>query len=230
MSPSIRVSVVIPTLNESSTLAATLADLAEQGPDEVVVADAGSPDGTGSIARDLGVTVIDCPRGRGVQQNWGASLTTGDVIVFLHADCRLEHGAIDYLRRFMATHPRVPGGCFRMRVDASALVYRMIDLSAHVRAAVLGMPYGDQALFAGRRAFEEAGGFPEVSLMEDVFFSLKLNKLGRIAVLPPRVIVSGRRWQSRGVVRQTLLNWSLTVGAVVGVSPSTLARFYPVVR
>ncbi|WP_169974859.1 TIGR04283 family arsenosugar biosynthesis glycosyltransferase [Tautonia rosea] len=225
-----RVSVVIPTLNETSTIGSCLDHLAGQSVDEVIVADAGSPDGTAELANRAGARVVAAPRGRGVQQNRGASEASGDVLLFLHADCRLETGAIDVLKRFVARCPKVPGGCFRMRVDASEWAFRAIDAAAHLRAGVLGVPYGDQGMFVPRWAFDRVGGFPELPLMEDVFLMLRLRRLGRIALLPRSIQVSPRRWRNQGILAQSVRNWALTAGAAAGISTRTLARFYPVVR
>jgi rSAM/selenodomain-associated transferase 2 len=221
-----RISVVIPTLNEATTIAATLRRLKEQVPDEIVVADASSPDGTAELARSEGVLVVEAPRGRGIQQNRGARKTKGDVLLFLHADCWLEDAAIDELRRFLRDHPSIFGGCFRQRVDASHPLFRAIDLAAHLRAGLLGIPYGDQGIFVRRAAFDAIGGFPETPLMEDVFMSLQLRCLGRVAVLPKRIFVSPRRWHQQGIVRQTLTNWALTAAVAIGVPTRSLAHFY----
>jgi rSAM/selenodomain-associated transferase 2 len=226
----VRISVVIPTLNEAATIVDTLRRLSGQGADEVIVVDASSPDGTAALARSEGVVVIDSPRGRGVQQNRGAAEASGEVLVFLHADCRLEDGAIAGLRRFLARHPRVACGCFRMRVEAEHPLYRCIDLAAHLRAGLLGIPYGDQCLFVTRRVFDAVGGFPEIPLMEDVGLAMRLRRRGRVAVLPARIFVSPRRWARHGILGQSLRNWALTAAAVAGVPVSTLARFYPHVR
>lgn len=232
MSPSVwpRVAVVIPTLNEASTIAACLQDLATQGPDELIVADAGSPDGTADLAAAAGARVLRTPRGRGQQQNLAVAATTSELLLFLHADCRLEPGALDVLRRFAVRNPLVPGGCFRMAVEAQGLGFRSIDAAAHLRAGVLGIPYGDQAIFARRSAFDAVGGFPEIPLMDDLYFALRLRRLGRLALLPRRVFVSARRWRQAGLVRQSLRNWTLTALAAGGVSPERLGRFYPVIR
>jgi len=225
-----RLAVVVPTLQEAGTIVGALASLAGQAADEVVVADGGSDDGTADVARSAGATVVVGPRGRGRQQNDGAAATTAPLIVFLHADCRLEPSALAGLRRFASANPRVPAGCFRMRVDADGLGYRAIDGAAHLRAGVLGVPYGDQAIFVRRDAFARVGGFPEVRLMEDVLIALRLRRLGRIALLPWRVTVSPRRWRREGLMRQSLRNWALTAAAAAGVDPDRLARFYPVIR
>lgn len=225
-----RISVVIPTWNEATTIVVALARLADQGADEVVVADASSPDGTAALASSAGARVVSSPRGRGVQQNRGAAATTGDLLLFLHADCWLESGALAALRRFAARHPRVPGGCFRMRVDDPDPRFRPINVAADLRAGLLGVPYGDQGIFVTRPAFDRAGGFPETRLMDDVLLALRLRRLGRLVVLRPEIRVSPRRWKQQGIFRQSLRNWSLTAAAAVGISTDTLARFYPTVR
>jgi rSAM/selenodomain-associated transferase 2 len=225
-----RVSVVIPTYNEAATIACTLRRLAGQGADEVIVVDGESPDGTAALATAGCSRVVSSPRGRGVQQNRGAAVASGDVLLFLHADCWLEEGAVAALRRFVGRHPRVPGGCFRMRVEAPGPAFRAIDAAAHLRAGVLGLPYGDQGIFAPRRAFDRVGGFPETRLMEDLLLARKLRRLGRLVLLPARIYVSPRRWRHQGVLRQTLRNTALTAAAALGVGTDVLARFYPVVR
>lgn len=225
-----RVSVIIPTLNEASTIGPCLDSLADQGAEEIIVADAESPDGTASLASRAGAIVVNSPRGRGVQQNRGAAESSGDVLLFLHADCRLEPGAITCLRRFIARNPNVPGGCFKMRVDAPELAYRAIDAAAHLRAGVLGLPYGDQGIFICVWSFGIVGGFPEIPLMEDLFLAFKLRSIGRLVVLPKRIIVSPRRWRNHGILGQSFRNWTLTAGAAAGVGVDRLARFYPVIR
>jgi rSAM/selenodomain-associated transferase 2 len=226
----VRISVVIPVLNEAATIAEALRGLARQGPDEIVVVDASSPDGTAELARTEGVTVIDSPRGRGVQQNRGAAATSGDTLLFLHADCRLGERSIAGLRRFLVHHPRVVGGCFRMRVAEDRWLFRCIDVAANLRAGLLGITYGDQGIFVTRRVFDRIGGFPETPLMEDVGFSLQMRRLGRVAVLPLQIAVSPRRWARHGLIGQTARNWALLAAAAAGVPALTLARFYPPVR
>jgi rSAM/selenodomain-associated transferase 2 len=224
------VSVIIPTLNEAATIGTCLGALGAQDTDEVILVDADSTDGTSGLAAGRCTQVLRSPRGRGIQMNRGAAVATGDILLFLHADCRPQPGALAALRAFVRRNPRIPGGCLRMRIDGPSWLYRCIDAAAHIRAGVLGLPYGDQALFVTRRAFERAGGFPETPLMEDVQIALRLRRLGRLALLPVRLDVSDRRWRAQGILRQTLRNWILTALAALGVPAATLARHYPVIR
>jgi rSAM/selenodomain-associated transferase 2 len=222
------VSVIIPTLNEASCLAATLASLREQQPHEIIVVDGGSQDATCEIAcaADL---VLHSPPGRARQMNLGVAHAMGDILLFLHADCELEASALEVAENSLSCRNAV-AGCFTMQVRASGLLYRWIDAWASARVRLTGMIYGDQGLFLSRQDFLRLGEFPELRLMEDVFFSRTLSRQGRIVVAPKRIFVSPRRWQRTGLIRQTLRNWLLTGLAAGGVHPDRLARFYFPVR
>ncbi len=222
------VSVIIPTLNEQGCLAEALAALKKQQAQEIIVADGGSTDGTRWAAAGADC-FLDAPRGRAAQMNAGAAVASSDTLLFLHADCHLEDGALADAQRLLR-RPGVTAGCFRMFVQADGPLYRLIDACATARVRLTGLVYGDQGLFVRRDLFDQVGGFPPLRLMEDVFISRTLRRLGRIVVSPRRVFVSPRRWQRSGLVRQTLRNWALTAAAAGGVHPDRLAGFYPMVR
>jgi rSAM/selenodomain-associated transferase 2 len=222
------ISVIIPTLNEAACLAETLRSVRAEKPREILVVDGGSRDGTCELAREAD-RVLHGPCGRAAQMNLGAAHASGDVLLFLHADCTLEPGALRGAEECLG-HRGVAGGCFRMRVTAAGLAYRLLDACATARVRWTGLIYGDQGLFIERQRFERIGGFPPLLLMEDLFFSKKLRRQGRIVVAPHRILVSPRRWQRQGLIRQTLRNWGLMALAAAGVSPNRLAAFYPMVR
>jgi len=171
----LRVSVIVPTLEEAPSIGGCLEALATQDVEEVIVSDAGSEDGTAELAARRGARVLIGSRGRGIQQNRGASEATGDLLLFLHADCRLEAEAVDEARRFFRRAPRVPAACFRMTVQARDPLFRCINAAAHLRAGVFGYPYGDQGLVIPRWAFEQVGGFPELPLMEHLYLARELR-------------------------------------------------------
>jgi rSAM/selenodomain-associated transferase 2 len=224
----VSVSVIIPTLNEESLLAETLRLLRVQRPHQVIVVDGGSTDATCREAATADV-LLRAPPGRAVQMNLGAAHATGDVLLFLHADCILEAGALADAERCLSVRGIV-AGCFTMRVRARGLLYRSIDACATARVRLTGLVYGDQGLFLRRTSFERLGGFPRLRLMEDLLFSRELRRHGRILVAPRHIFVSPRRWQRAGLMRQTLRNWALTALAASGMHPDRLATFYPNVR
>ena len=222
------ISLIIPTLNEGSIIAETIRSLRSQEPGEIIVADGGSTDDTLHQAREAD-RVIEAPRGRAAQMNAGAAFATGNILLFLHADCTLEMGALAEAARLLAKSD-ILAGCFTMSIQANGWRYRMIEASAAARVRLTGLAYGDQGLFLRRTDFERLGGFPRLRFMEDLFFSRRLRNHGRVIVARRKIVVSPRRWQRVGLVRQTLRNWALTALAAAGVHPDSLARFYPGVR
>lgn len=221
------VAVIIPALNEEAGIAAAIASAREAGADEIIVVDGGSTDRTVAIAASQAVVVSSQTAGRAIQQNLGAQVSSGDIFLFLHADCRLSPNCVADVRRCLAAEQNVVGGCFRQVIDAPGLSYRVVEIGNSWRAKLLRCPYGDQGIFVRADIFRRLGGFPELKLMEDLFFCRKLRKTGRMLLLKSSLTVSARRWQQRGVITQTLRNWALVSAAFMGASPDRLSRFYP---
>jgi len=219
------VSVIIPTLDEEGTVAGAIASVrAEAG--EVLVVDGGSRDRTPEVAAASGARVLAATGGRGPQLDHGARQASGDWLVFLHADTRLEAGwaeALDVLDRIAPSHV---GGAFRFTVDSPRRVYRLLEAGVQLRCAWLGLPYGDQGLFARREAYARCGGFPPWPLMEDVELVRRLRRVGPLAFPRLRAFTSPRRWERRGVARTTLTNLRLLSLYGLGRSPERLAREY----
>jgi rSAM/selenodomain-associated transferase 2 len=221
------VSIVIPALDEADGIAAHLAallPLRARGC-EVVVVDGGSRDATVERARPLADVVLAAPRGRGTQLDAGARAARGNVLLFLHADTRLPPGAIEAI--LAALDPGAHAwGRFDVAIAGSHPLLPLVARCMSARSRWSGIATGDQAIFATREAFEAAGGFPGIPLMEDVALTTALRKRGRPACLRLRVVTSGRRWESRGVVRTILLMWQLRLLFWLGRDPAELARRY----
>jgi len=221
-----RISVVIPAINEALSIQRAIKSVQEAGFDEILVADGGSEDETPQIAVRCGASVVHGERGRAVQQNLGAQHVTGNVLLFLHADNWLAPEAGQQLRDCLS-NPRVLGGAFEQQIEASGMLFRLLERGNAARVRLQNMAYGDQAIFMRRETFDQLGGFPEVQLMEDLLLMRAFRKFSKPSLLPGPVHVHPRRWQQRGLVQQTLKNWSLILGERFGVSPDRLARFYP---
>ena len=191
-----RLSIVVPVLDEADRLEALLAELARDCPGvEVVIADGGSRDGSVEIAaRAPGVGLVSSARGRARQMNAGAALATGEVLLFLHADTRLPSGAAEAVQRALAD-PSVVYGRFDVRFDRPGAAFRLIARLMNLRSRLTGICTGDQAIFVRRAAFERLGGYPEIALMEDVELTRRLKRVGRLAALGLRVTTSARRWE-----------------------------------
>ncbi len=221
------ISVIIPTLNEEAQIEDCIRNiLAEEADCEIIVADGGSSDMTVLRAEECKrVKVVTSARGRGPQMNLGAFSARGDILLFLHADTRLEKGWSHAASAALGDET-VAGGAFTFRIDGAGKQFRLIELWVKLRCCIFGLPYGDQGIFVRRDVFRSVGGYRNIPLMEDVDLVRKMKKLGRVAVLPGRAFTSARRWAERGWIRASLLNNVIMFLFRIGVDPDRLARLY----
>ncbi|QEF98069.1 N-glycosyltransferase [Stieleria maiorica] len=222
------VSVIIAALNEAERIEAAIGSAWKNGAGEVVVCDGGSEDRTAQLARQSAATVVQSQRGRGKQMAAGASASTRDMLLFLHADNRLGDGCLDALCRCVdrAGDPRACWGGFRQRIDAEDAIYRWLEWGNALRVRWRGVPFGDQAMFASRQLYEGVGGFQAVPLMEDVLLAQALRRRRWPLLVDGIVHIDARRWKSRGVIRQTARNWGIQIAHRLGVSEHRLERWY----
>lgn len=218
-----RVSVIIPTLDEAERIAPLIDALRADSFDEVVVADGGSVDDTLERARAAGAIVVSAPRGRGKQLVAGANAATGDCLFFLHADSHPPTGA----RRIVAetlSAPDVIAGSFCLAFDR-----RHPLLSLYARFSRFNhslFTYGDQGLFVSRRAYERTGGYSDAPLFEDVEFQNRLRRAGKFVKRSEPIVTSARRFLRDGVAWRELTSIGLVGLYHLGVSPERLERWY----
>ncbi|MGG6240174.1 TIGR04283 family arsenosugar biosynthesis glycosyltransferase [Nodosilinea sp. AN01ver1] len=223
--PQPTISIVIPALNEASSLPLVLEALQAAANVEVIVVDGGSADGTAEVARAMGAKVVKSARGRSRQQNQGAKIAKGPILLFLHADTCLPQGFDQAIRQTLA-EPGVVAGAFQLAIDSPRLGLRWVEWGVNLRSRYLHMPYGDQAIFLTAETFHQLGGFPDLPMMEDFELVRRLGQLGKVAIAPSAVVTSDRRWRSLGILRTTLANQAMIVGYLLGVDPYKLARWY----
>jgi rSAM/selenodomain-associated transferase 2/rSAM/selenodomain-associated transferase 1 len=165
------------------------------------------------------------PRGRAVQLNAGAALATGRWILFLHADSELPAGWVSVIAE-LEPRAAIVAGAFRLALDSADWRARLIEAGARVRVAVLGLPYGDQALFVRRHIFETIGGYRDLPLMEDIDFVRRVRQVGSVFHARSAVLTSTRRWKRDGWMRRSLQNVGLATRFLLGASPARLAQRY----
>lgn len=222
---SAKISIIIPVLNEASKITKTVT-VAKSGKNvEILVVDGGSQDNTVEIVQALGLKVLFASPSRANQMNVGAKAATGEILLFLHADTHLP-AKFDHSVRRVLCQPKTIAGAFAMQIDGSLRGLRLIEKGVNWRSHFLSLPYGDQAIFVKTETFKALGGFPQLPIMEDFEFVLKLRNCGRIAIIPTPVITSSRRWQKLGVWQTTIMNQLAIAAYFLKIPPERIAKWY----
>lgn len=225
-----KLSVVVPMLNEESAIVATLRAIRAGAPDaEIVVVDGASADRSVERARALCDILLHAPRGRPRQMNAGADAASGDVLAFVHADTLVPAAFGADIAAAMADS-RVVGGRFDVALDDPHPLCVLIGNLISLRSRLSRTATGDQAIFVRREVFRALGGFPDFPICEDLDFARRMKRAGRVACLRSRVITSARRWRRRGILRTVLTMWTIRALYLAGVSPSRLSRIYADMR
>ena len=214
-----RVTAIIPTLNEEWRLGGTIDAAWAAGVAEIIVADAGSTDRTVRIAETCGARVIGGERMRARQLNAGAAAASHEALIFLHADTFLPHRAAEAVVR--ALEGGADFGGFQVEFIEGGPRLAYVAFMINRRTRLTRAPWGDQAQFCRKSAFP---GYPEIPIMEDYALARQMRK--HAAVLPLKVHTSGRRFLSKGVMRTSAINWTIITAWHLGVSPERLAEWY----
>ncbi|WP_343079743.1 TIGR04283 family arsenosugar biosynthesis glycosyltransferase [Ostreiculturibacter nitratireducens] len=220
-------SIIIPTLDAEADLPRCLSALGEGLTEglirELVISDGGSSDGTAAIADAAGALLVMGPRGRGGQLGRGAAVSSGEWLLFLHADTELQPGWATAVLSHMANTPN-RAGWFRLRFRATGMAPRIVAGWANLRARVFGLPYGDQGLLVPVALYHEAGGFPDIPLMEDVALARRLR--GRLSPLDAVAVTGAERYLAEGWFRRGGRNLVTLVRYLMGADPERLAQSY----
>jgi rSAM/selenodomain-associated transferase 2 len=225
----LKISVVIPTLNEALILKDSLRAISDLNPHEIIVVDGGSTDATILIAQTMASQVIKCKPGRARQMNAGAKKATGSLLLFMHADSKLTKKSFVRMKKRM-TPTETAGGAFSLQIESEKTSLKVISLLATWRAKYLNIVYGDQAIFVRNDIFQKMGGFSPLPICEDLDFFRRLGQQGEIILLKEKTHTSARRWKKEGILYTTLRN--ITIGSLflLGFSPQTLSKWYSAIR
>jgi len=228
-SDSSRICAIVPVWQEADRLPQLLGAL-QREVDEVVVSDAGSPDGSAQVARSLGAVVVHSEqKGRGPQLNAGARATTAEVLVFVHADTTLPVGFAEAIRNALRD-PGVTGGSFALDFEPVTRMSKVFTRIYHLQRVLLGRYYGDSCIFVRRTAFTAIGGFADEPIMEDYIFARALQRFGKTHYVRDVVVLTSSRRFARTPLRTLALWIGIQAGFEIGISPKRLARLYADLR
>jgi rSAM/selenodomain-associated transferase 2 len=223
----LRLSVIVPALNEATAITTTLMalqPLRTRG-HQVIVVDGGSHDLTVELSRPLADRVMQAKAGRATQMRAGADVADGSVLWFLHADTIAPENADRLIAQALRLAP-TGWGRFDVQLSQTRPLLKCVAWMMNQRSRLSGIATGDQGIFVRRRLYDDVGGFPEIPLMEDIAISRALRRHGRPASIRQPLFSSPRRWLAHGVFRTILHMWALRLAYFLGVSPERLAACY----
>ena len=214
-----KISIIIPTNNESQNLPLLLSDLSIINQEaEVIVVDSHSEDKTEEIAKIYSAKIYKSKiKSRGLQLNIGAKKAKGEWLIFIHADSRLDKNFSREIKRLLIGDKEFIY-FFKFKINDKKIVYRLLEILVNLRSCIFKEPYGDQGLIIHRNAYFKNNGYSKIPLMEDIDFIKRLNNKKRLRMLNVPIYTSSRKWEKNNILLQTFKNWKLRKRWIKGES------------
>ena len=222
-----RLGLIIPTLNEESNIIELIKHLqrsADYQRVKLVVSDGSSTDDTVGACAQLGVQVIQTPRGRATQMNLGARSIDVDVYYFVHADTRPPLSFFQDIED--SVQQGYDLGSYRFKFDSGRFLLKIN--SYFTRFNKMWTNGGDQSLFITRKAFEELKGYrEEYVIMEEYDLLKRAKQMGyQFNVLPKDIMVSARKYSNNNYFRVQIANLVVFNMFRLGYRPQQILNTY----
>ena len=222
-----KISIIIPTINEANNLPLLLSDLSTiKKEDEIIIVDSGSKDKTIDIANIYGAKLFKSKeRNRGLQLSMGAKKSSGEWLIFLHADTRLNNNWFKKIKSVFNGDKKYIY-YFKFKINDKKVIYRILEILVNFRSQYLKKPYGDQGLIIHRSIYFKNNGFRRIPLMEDVDFLSRLKNKKDLKQLNSSIFISSRKWEKTNIFLQSIKNWNFRRRWLKGESTKTIYSDY----
>ncbi len=222
-----KISIIIPTYNESQHLPLLLSDLSITKEEaEIIIVDSDSEDKTREIGKLYGSKIYKSKKkNRGLQLNIGAKKAKGKWFIFIHADSRLSKGWLKKVNSVIK-HDNNFVCFFKFKINNRKIIYRFLEIVVNLRSFFFKDPYGDQGLLIHSGAYFKNKGFRKIPLMEDLDFIKRLKNKIPLKMLTIPIYTSSRKWEKTNIIFQAFKNWNLRKRWLRGESIKSLYDEY----
>jgi len=222
-----KISIIIPSLNESENLPLLLSDLSEiNSESEVLIVDSMSKDNTSEIALNYGAKFFKVNEmNRGLQLNFGAKKAKSDWLLFIHADSRLKENWSKEIKAVLKKN------CdliyfFSFKIKNNKKIFRILEILVNLRCLIYKKPYGDQGLLISKNQYLDIGGYKNIPIMEDIDFINRIKVKKNLIQLTTCIYTSSRKWEKTNFISQAIKNWNLRRKWIKGVSINSIYQSY----
>ena len=215
-------SFIIPIYNPGNNLVRCIKSIQKQKlrSCEIILVDGGSTDNTTEIANNLVDHMLKTKSGRAIQQNIGASIAKGDILLFLHADTYIT------IKQLLSIKKNKIWGFFKVKFNNNKIKYKILSFFINLRSKLYSYGTGDQVIYVERNIFNKIKGFPNLMIMEDIAICSMLKRISTPIIINSHAITSSRRWDDHGFVRTILKMRVLRFLYHIGVKTHILKRLY----
>jgi rSAM/selenodomain-associated transferase 2 len=226
------ISIVTPTLNEEKQITSFLNDLRDlEGVFEAILVDGGSSDHTlDEAAKSIDgfnhpIRILQSDRGRAIQMNRGAEEAKGEILLFLHADCRIPKDALKIIEKTI-TKQKAIGGGFKEAFSDPNIFLRALSGFGNFTIGLTKIFYGDFGIFLRKDFFRKIGGYDEISFLEDVELCKKAKRCGKLSQINRCILSSPRRFLADGEIAVTVAFAVAYVLNIFGFRPAFLKKYF----